>query len=449
MFYASAVFCSPILSVVIQSQLIMKLIDFAHMFRALRHRNYRLFFIGQSISLIGTWMQSVAIAWLVYRLTNSSYILGLVGFIAQLPSFFISPFAGVVADKHDRHRTLFFIQIISMLQAVVLAVLVLTGHITVFYIIVLSVILGLVMAFDMPVRHSFIVEMLDDRDDLSNAIALNSSMVNMAKLAGPSIAGLIIVIAGEQMCFVLNAVSYLAVIASLSMMKLNHKASKRSTSDVMVYLKEGFCYVRDFVPVRYLLLLLALVTLVGVPYQILMPVFAKDIFHGGARTLGFLMGMSGAGALSATFYLAHRKTVLGLGRRILYACILFGFGLMAFSLSRTLWLSLCLMFVTGVGMMIMLSASNIVIQTIVDEDKRGRVMSFYTMSFLGTMPFGNLFGGMIAERLGAPATLFISGILCVIAAIWFWGRLPVLREHVRPIYVEKGILPGVPEMGRI
>jgi MFS family permease len=419
------------------------------MFRALRNRNYRLFFMGQSISLIGTWMQSIALAWLVYRITNSPYILGFVGFISQLPSFLIAPFAGVVADRQDRHKTLFLIQVIAMLQAAVLAALVISGNVTVTYIIILSVILGLVMAFDMPVRHSFTVEMLDNKEDLGNAIALNSSMVNIAKLAGPSIAGLTIAVFGEEICFLINAISYSAVLTSLSMMKLNNRQKRHSGSDVLSYLHEGFRYVYRFLPVRYILSLLALVTLVGVPYQVLMPVYAKDVFHGGAKVLGFLMGMSGAGALAATFYLAHRKSIIGLGKRILFACILFGGGLIAFSLSRILWISMLLMFLTGIGMMIMLSGSNIVIQTIVDEDKRGRVMSFYTMSFLGTMPFGNLFGGMIADKIGAPSTLFISGILCVCAALWFWGKLPRLREQVTPIYVQKGILPAVPDISNV
>jgi MFS family permease len=417
---------------------------FSHTFRALRNRNYRLFYIGQSVSLIGTWMQSIAVAWLVYRLTHSSAMLGIIGFISQIPAFIIAPFGGVVADRHNRYRALMLIQTLAMLQAAALSVLVMSGHIVIWQICVLSIILGLINAFDMPVRHAFTIQMLDNKEDLSNAIALNSSMVNMAKLIGPSFAGILIAVAGEKVCFLLNALSYVAVLTALSRMKINLGKIKRSNAHVISYMKEGMAYVFGFLPVRYILLLLSLVSFT--PYQVLMPIFAKDIFHGGSQILGFLVGMSGAGALVGALYLAKRKTVVGLSRRLMQACAFFGLGLMVLATCRILWIALALMFLTGFGMMINLSGSNMMLQTIADEDKRGRVMSFYTMSFLGTAPLGTLLGGIVAEKIGAPATLFIGGMLCVLGALWFSRRLPVIREHIRPIYIQKGLLPQVEDV---
>jgi MFS family permease len=395
-------------------------------FRALEHRNYRLFFCGQSISLIGTWMQQVAVAWLVYRLTNSPFLLGVAGFTGQIPTFIFSPFAGVFADRHNRRNMLLVTQTLSLIQASILAGLILTNHVNVWHIIALSAILGVINSFDIPIRQSFTVEMVTNRDDLSNAIALNSSMVNAARLIGPSIAGILIASVGEGMCFLVNAISYLAVIISLLMMNVAEKKIQTNRRHILTELKEGIVYAFNFSPIKYILLLLALISLMGVPYQVLMPVFARDIFHGGPHTLGFLVAMSGTGALIGAIYLASRKSIRGLGNIIALSAGLFGIGIILFSLSKILWGSMLILLVCGFGMMVNMAASNTVLQTIVEEDKRGRVMSFYTMSFMGMAPFGSLFAGGIASRIGAPHTLLVGGACCVIGAALFALKLPSL-----------------------
>lgn len=418
----------------------------AFMLRALRHRNYKLFFSGQSISLIGTWMTRIATSWLVYRLTNSALLLGVVGFAGQIPSFVLAPFAGVLVDRWNRHRLLIATQVLALLQSLALALLALSGLINIWHVIVLSVMQGLINAFDMPARQAFVVEMVDRREDLANAIALNSSMVNAARLLGPSIGGVIIAAVGEGWCFMIDTISYLAVIASLLAMKLTpHGTRKRPDVNVLRQLSEGWVYVSRFAPIRNVLLLLALVSLVGMPYTVLMPVFANEILLGGPNTLGILMAASGVGALAGAMLLAARRSVLGLGKYIPLMAGTFGAGLIAFSFSRMLWLSLILMVVTGLGFMVQMAASNTVLQTIVDEDKRGRVMSFYTMAFMGTAPFGSLLAGSVAAKIGAPYTLLFGGLGCILGAFWFARSLPALRREVTPIYVKIGILPEVAE----
>jgi MFS family permease len=409
-------------------------------FRSLGHRNYRLFFGGQGISLIGTWMQQIAINWLVYRLTGSALLLGVVGFTGRIPTFVFSPLAGVLVDRWNRHRILVVTQILSMIQALILAFLVLTDKIVVWHIIFLSICLGLINALDTPARQAFVVDMIERREDLGNAIALNSSMVNSARLLGPSIAGVLIASMGEGMCFLLNGMSYLAVILSLLAMKITSKRTETPDTYVLHGLKEGFHYAFGFLPIRYILLLLALVSLIGMPYTVLMPVFARDILHGGPHTLGFLMGSSGVGALVGAIYLASRRSVLGLGKWIALAASLFGIGLIAFSLSRIFWFSLFLMLLTGFGMIVQMASSNTVLQTVVDEDKRGRVMSFYAMAFRGMTPFGSLLAGGLASKIGAPNTLMIGGISCILGSLVFARKLPLLRQMVRPIYVKMGIV---------
>ncbi|HSE25771.1 MAG TPA: MFS transporter [Pyrinomonadaceae bacterium] len=414
----------------------------AFMLRALRHKNYRLFFSGQSISLIGTWMTRIATSWLVYRLTGSALLLGVVGFAGQIPSFLLAPFAGVLVDRWNRHRLLLITQVLALLQSLAMAILALSGLIKIWQIIVLSVFQGLVNAFDMPARQAFVVEMVERREDLANAIALNSSMVNAARLLGPSIGGVIIAAVGEGWCFMIDAISYLAVIASLVAMTITPRMVK-ATQDANIFeqLREGWVYTTRFAPIRNILLLLALVSLVGMPYTVLMPVFANDVLHGGPNALGLLMAASGVGALVGAMFLAARRSVLGLGKFIPITAGAFGAGLIAFSFSRMIWLSLLLMIVTGLGFMVQMAVSNTVLQTIVDEDKRGRVMSFYTMAFMGTAPFGSLLAGTVAERIGAPHTLLFGGIGCILGALWFAQSLPALRRDVRPIYVRIGILP--------
>jgi len=409
--------------------------------RALSYRNYRLFFGGQSISLIGTWMTRVATSWLVYRLTGSAFLLGIVGFAGQIPTFILGPFAGVWVDRWDRHRTLVVTQILSMLQSFALAGLALAKIITVPEIIWLGLFQGLINAFDMPARQAFVVQMIENRNDLGNAIALNSSMVNAARLIGPSIAGVLIAAVGEGYCFLIDGISYIAVIVSLLMMRILQLETAVRRKAIWLELKEGWQYAMGFSPIRAILLLLALISLVGMPYTVLMPIFAGQVLHGGAHTLGFLMGASGVGALIGAAKLAARRSVLGLGRVVPLAAALFGGGLIGFWLSRALWLSLLLMLVTAGAMMQQMAASNTILQTIVDEDKRGRVMSFYSMAFMGMAPFGSLLAGTLANHIGAPKTLFFGGCLCILGAVAFSFYLPTIRKLIRPIYAEMGILP--------
>ncbi len=410
--------------------------------RALGHRNFRLFFMGQSVSLIGTWMQRVAVGWLVYRLTDSAFLLGVVGFSTQIPAFVLSPLAGVLADRWNRHRLLILTQVLAMVQAFILAYLVLTETVVIWEIIVLSLILGVVTAFDIPVRQSFMIEMIDEKADLGNAIALNSSMVNGARLLGPSVAGLLIATVGEGMCFLINGLSYVAVIGSLLLMRIVQRDS-RAHSRAWHDLKDGLIYVYTFEPIRAIILLLALMSLMGMPYIVLMPVFARDVLHGGPSALGFLMGASGVGALAGAVYLASRRGVLGLGKMIPIGAGVFGLGLIAFALSRDFIWSLILLTAVGFGQMTQLATSNTLLQTMVDDDRRGRVMGFFTVAFVGMSPLGSLLAGALASEIGAPWTLFIGGVIILVGAGVFARKLPQLKEKIRPIYVTKGILPEI------
>jgi len=411
--------------------------------RALRYRNYRLFFSGQSLSLIGTWMQQVALGWLVYRLTDSAFLLGLVGFSSQIPTFMMASVAGVLADRYNKHKIIIATQTLAMIQAFLLAFLTLSETIQIWHILLLSLFSGLINAFDMPTRQSFVIEMVDDRNDLPNAIALNSSMFNAARLIGPTVAGILITAIGEGFCFLVNALSYLTVIVSLLMMKLEPKTIIQKKEKVLEGLKEGIKYAYNFKPIRALLLLIALVSLTGMPYAVLMPVFARDVLHGNSQTLGFLFGAVGSGALIGAIYLASRKTVLGLGRLIAIAASIFSLGLLFFSFSRDIYLSIGLMVFTGAGMMLQMASTNTVLQTLVDDDKRGRVMSLYIMSFMGTMPFGSFIAGTLASTIGAPLTVLSGAIICLTGATIFYKNLPSLRKHIRPVYIQKGILPEV------
>jgi MFS family permease len=411
--------------------------------RALRSRNYRLFFTGQTVSLIGTWMTQVATSWLVYRLTGSPWLLGIVGFAARIPTFLLGPFAGVWVDRWNRHRTLVVTQILSMVQSFALAGLALAGIITIREVIWLGLAQGIINSFDMPARQAFVIQMVEDRADLGNAIALNSSMVNTARLLGPSIAGVVIAALGEGYCFLIDGFSYLAVIASLLAMRIAPAQPRKAGKAIWQDLNEGWSYVTHFVPIRSILLLLALVSLVGMQYTVLMPIFAAQVLHGAAHTLGFLMGASGLGALAGAMFLASRKNVLGLGRMVPMAAVGFGVALIALGLSRFLWLSLLLMLIVGGAMMIQMAASNTILQTIVQDDKRGRVMSFYSMAFLGMAPFGSLLAGALAHRVGAPRTVMISGSICIVGAVWFASHLSAMREIVHPIYRRLGIIPEI------
>jgi MFS family permease len=408
--------------------------------RALHHKNYRLFFGGQSISLVGTWMQQIAMSWLVYRLTNSALLLGIVGFSSQIPVFLLASIAGVYADRWNRHRMLVATQTLSMIQALTLAFLALTGTVHVWQIIALSIAIGVINAFDMPTRQSFIVEIVDKTEDLGNAIALNSFMFNGARLVGPAIAGILIGLLGEGICFLINGLSFVGIIVALLAIKVPKRKKAAHTSRLWHDLKEGYSYAFGFAPMRYILLQLGLMSFMGMAYAVLMPIFAKDILHGGPHTLGFLMAASGIGALTGAVYLASRQTILGLGRFIAYASAIFGMGIIAFSLSKILIVSLFMMFITGFGMIVQMASSNTILQSIVEEDKRGRVMSIYATAIIGMAPIGNLFAGALASRIGAPNTLIVSGIACIIGSLIFAVNLPKIRKEVRPIYIKMGII---------
>lgn len=406
--------------------------------RALQYRNYRLFFGGQSLSLIGTWMQQLALGWLAYRLTNSAFLLGIISFAGMLPTLVISPLAGVFSDRWNRYRILIATQSLAMLQALLLAVLTLTGLIAYEYILALAVFLGLVNAFDIPARQSFVIEIVERKEDLGNAIALNSLIFNGARLIGPSIAGVLIGLVGEGTCFLLNSLSFAGILFALTAMKVPPRESRPETH-LLKSLGEGFEYAFGFAPIRYILLQLAVISFMSMPYAVLMPVYARDILAGGPGTLGLLMACSGTGALAGAVYLATRKSILGLGKWIVYGSSLFGCAIIAFSLSRLVWLSAALMLVSGFGMIVQMASSNTILQTIVEEDKRGRVMSFFALAIMGTSPLGSLFAGYCGEKIGVVYTLIISGLVCIAGALLFAGRLPEIRRKVRPIYQNMGI----------
>lgn len=418
--------------------------SFLGAFPALRHRNYRLFFAGQGVSLVGTWLTRIATSWLVYRLTGSAALLGVVGFAGLAPTM-LSPLAGVFVDRYPRRRVLVWTQTLSMLQSFALAVLTLGHVITVAEIVLLQLFQGLVNAFDAPARQAFVIEMVEDRADLPNAIALNSSIFNGARLVGPSLAGMLIAVVGEGGCFLLDGVSYAGVIAGLLAMRVRPQARPAARQHVLHDLAEGARYVWGSPPIRALLVLLAIAGVAGMPYTVLMPVVATVRLHGNASTLGYLMAATGLGALAAALRLAVRGSVLGLGRVITGMAILFGASLVAFAASRSLWLSLALLVVVGFAMMLQTASTNTVLQTIVAPEMRGRAMAFYTLAFMGSAPVGSLVAGGIAARIGAPWTIAIGGTICALAGLWFAKQLPGLREHVRPVYRKLGILPEIAE----
>ena len=412
-------------------------------FRALAHRNFQLFFSGQLISLIGTWMQSVAQSWLVYRLTGSSVLLGLVGFSSQIPVFLLAPIGGIVADRKNRHHILIITQSLAMLLAFALAAFTLTGVIEVWHIFVFAAMLGLINAFDIPARQAFIVDMVG-KENLINAIALNSSMFNGARIIGPAVAGVLVAAIGEAWCFFANGASYIAVIAGLLMMKVAPRLRANRAASPLADIVEGFKFAGQTGPVRALLLLLGLVSLAGMPYAVLMPIIADRILRGGASGLGILMGASGVGALVGALSLAGRKGVAGLGRWVAFSSAGFGVSLILFSLSRTFWLSAVLLVPVGLFMMVQMASSNTLIQTMVPDHLRGRVMAVYSMMFMGMAPLGSLLAGVLAGRLGAPATVAAGGAVCVVGASIFALRLPALRTRARELIIAQQMVGGDP-----
>ena len=416
----------------------------ASLTRALKHRNYRLFFSGQTVSLIGTWITRIATSWLVYRLTKSELLLGVVNFAGQIPLLLLAPFAGVWVDRWNRHRILVVTQILSALQSAALAFLAFT-HISVTQVIVLQVVQGLINAFDTPARQAFVVEMVADREDVPNAIALNSAMFNGSRIIGPTIGGVLLAAVGEGWCFAADAISYIAVIVSLVLMRdvRGRRASRQRK--MLEEMREGWKYVSGFAPVRALLLIISIVSVAGMPYATLMPVIADQTLHGGPHTLGILMTASGAGALVGTMYLASRHTVLGLGRVIIAATAALSVGLIAFSFSKSLLLSICVLPLVGAGMMLQSSSANTILQTVVTEDLRGRVMAFYRVAVLGTMPIGSLLAGWVAQQIGAPRTILGGAVICLASAGYFATQRPKLAALIRPIYVERGIMEPLNE----
>ena len=413
--------------------------------RALRHRNFQLFFAGQLISLVGTWMQTVAQSWLVYRLTNSSLLLGSIGFASQFPVFLVAPIGGTIADRGNRRKLVIATQTASMILAFILAVLTLTHVVRVWHIFVLAALLGVVNAFDIPARQAFLVDMVG-KEDLMNAIALNSSMFNGARIIGPAVAGILVASIGEGWCFFANAVSYIAVITGLIMMRVSKpyfdaKAATRSATEQII---EGFEYVRSTGPIRILLLLLGLVSLVGMPYAVLMPIFADTILHSGARGLGLLMGATGVGALLGALTLAARTGLKGLGKWVAVCSAGFGASLILFSFSHWFWVSAAFLVPVGAFMMVQMAASNTLIQSMVPDQLRGRVMAVYSMMFMGMAPFGAFFAGAIAARLGAPITVAIGGVACIAGSIAFGMKLPMFRVEARRLIIAQSLAGGDP-----
>lgn len=414
------------------------------MARALRSGNYRLFFLGQLVSLCGTWMTNMATGWLVYRLTGSALMLGVVTCAGQIPMFLLGPFSGVLVDRVNKRRALVLIQSLSMLQSFALAAMTLGGHVSVTGLVLLNLVNGVITAFDIPMRQSFLIEMIENKADLGNAIALNSTMFNAARFIGPAIGALVIASYGEGWCFFIDGCSFLAVISAfLAMTIRSHGIARRDRGSALSEMLEGWQTVSSPGPIRRIISLLALTSLMGTPYATLVPLFAGSILKGGPHTLGLLMSSAGAGALVGAAWLAGRRSVLGLGAVIPSAVAIFGGAVIGFALSRSLWLSMLFLFVGGGGLMIQMASSNTILQTIVDNDQRGRVMSFYMMAFMGTAPIGSLLAGWLSEHLGAPPTLVIGGTACIAGAALFYSGLEQLREAIRPIYRRIGILPRI------
>jgi MFS family permease len=417
----------------------MKL-DLSHTFRALGHANFRVYFAGQSLSLIGTWLQQVAMGWLVYRLTGSAWLLGVVAFSANIFILVLGPFAGILADRVDRRLGLYTTQTLLLLQAVVLALLTGFERIEVWHLVVLAVWMGVVSAFDVPLRQTLYVHLVDDRADLPNAIALNSFMVNAGRVIGPAIAGVLLAFVSEAVCFAINAVSFLAVLLALTLVRWPRHVRKAAPGGWLENWNEGARYTFGFVPVRSMILLVACASWTISPYSSLMPIYAKDIYGGGPQTLGYLLSAAGAGALASTFYLAGRETIVGLGRVIALAVAACGLALAAFAFLRVFPLGLVLMAIVGGGVILAAASTNTILQTIVDDRLRGRVLGFFTMAFLGVAPLGNLAAGALARQFGAPVTFALNGLLCAAAGLWFWRRLPALTAAMRPTYKRLGLV---------
>jgi MFS family permease len=414
--------------------------DPTHTFRALRHRNFRLFFIGQSLSLIGTWLQQVAMGWLTYRISGSAWLLGAVAFCGSIGILLLGPFAGVIADRVNRRRALYVTQSLLLAQSLALAALTAFGHVEVWHLIGFALWLGTVSAFDVPLRQTLYVHLVDDRADLPNAIALNSFIVNMARIVGPALAGVLLALTGEALCFALNALSFVAVIVAIGMLRWPPQEHAPAGGGLWASYVEGARWAYGFAPSRALLILVAVLAWTITPYSSLMPVYAKDLYGGGPSTLGMLLSAAGAGAMLCVVYLAGRSTIRGLGRVIAAAAATAGVALAGFAYLRVFGLALVLMMLVGGGVILAAASTNTILQTIVEDRLRGRVAGFYTMSFLGVAPLGNLAAGALAAAIGTPAVFLLNGLACVAAAVWFRRRLPALAHLLRPTYRRLGII---------
>jgi len=416
------------------------IIKSSRIFSSLESKNYRLYFTGQSISLIGSWMQSIAMSWLVYRLTGSKFLLGFIGFTSQIPSFILSPFAGVITDRFSRHRIMLWTQILFMVQALLLSFLVLFNVIQIWHIVALSLFFGFITAFDSPARQSLVIDLIDKPENLGNAIALNSAMFNGARFFGPAIAGMLIIFIKEGPCFLVNALSYIAVIMALQKIKIPPRVKNETANNIKEELTEGFKYTFGFKPIQVLLILLSFLSLVGLPFAILMPAFAGEVLKGDSNTYGFLMSATGLGAFLGAIYLASRKTVIGLGKIIAFSSVSFGVSLLCLSLISNPLISMFIVFLSGFFMITAIASINTLVQTLTEEDKRGRVMSFYAMALMGMNPIGNFLAGSFASGIGISNTLLYSGIIIMLAGGWFTMVRPSLRKYTHPIYVRKGFV---------
>ncbi len=401
-------------------------------FRALQSRNFRLFFYAGMVSLMGTWIQNLALGWLVYRLTDSAFYLGLVGFAGQIPALILTPIAGVYADRLNRRNILMLTQFIPMVLAFLLSILVFTDTISITLILIVVVINGLALSFDTPFRHAFLLEMIGDRKLITNAVALNSTLVNTARFIGPTLGGILIALFGEAYCFLINGFSFMAMLAALTMMHVPHFVKKVSERSVLADLKVGFKYTWNYFPARYMILLVMVTSIFGLPFQAFLPVFARDILQGDSRTLGFLTGAVGAGALTGAFYLAMREGVSKIPSIIRFSAFVFAIGLFIFSVSNVVWLSVLILYFSGFGMITQFSATNTLLQTVVDEDKRGRVLAFYSMSFMGFTPIGSLMLGTMSDFLGVPLTFSIASAALLMAALLFSGKMKVIQRSLQP-----------------
>jgi MFS family permease len=406
--------------------------------RAFAYRNYRLYFYGQAFSVIGTWMQRIAMSWLVYRMTNSELLLGIVGFASNISDLLIAPFVGVIADRYDRRKIVIVTQSLAAVQALVLAILVLTNSIQVWQLIVLSFILGTIFAVDRPARQAFIKDIVENKEDLGNAIALNAILFNSARLIGPTIAGILVAVAGEGICFLINSVSYISVLIALVLIRIKQSVTPKKKPSMMKDFIEGARYSFGFKPIRTMLIIMAVVSFTSLPYLLLMPVFARDVLHGDSRTLGFLMGSVGVGAVIGGIIFALRKNVRGIGTHIARAIIM-SIGLILFSQSTNLYLSMLFLAIVGFGQINTLAASNTAFQSMSEDEKRGRVLAFYYTAILGIAPFRDILSGYSAEKISAPTTVLIGAVISIFAAFVFFKQIPELRKIVRPIFISQGV----------